>query len=95
MVPSNHAATELRLEGMENLNIAFVLHDGEFRKNLIAEFQSGILVDPDVKTAFTVHETCDPLCVKVHSASPGRRASEGSRCRIGSSLRIVPVSAGL
>jgi len=31
VVHSNHATTEVRFECMENLHIALVLHDGEFR----------------------------------------------------------------
>jgi hypothetical protein len=63
VVSSNDTTTEERLQRVQKLHIALVLHDGEFRQNLNAEFHVGVRIDPDVKTAFTIHETCDPFCV--------------------------------
>ena len=34
VIRSNHATTEVGLQGMQHLNVSFVLNDGEFRKNL-------------------------------------------------------------
>ena len=55
---------------MKYLHITFVLNYGEFRKNLIAAFHVIMLIDPDMKTAFTVHKTCNPCCVKFHQSTP-------------------------
>src|ERR1044071_1949574 len=61
VINSNHATTEVRLECMENLHIALVLHDGEFRQHL----KSRMGIDAHMKTPFTVHEACDPLRVQL------------------------------
>ncbi len=66
VIPSNHAATEMCLQGVKHLRIAFVLYDGEFRKYLIAGRHVGMLIDPDIEAAFTVHEPRDPLCFEMH-----------------------------
>ena len=94
VIPSNHAASEIGFECVEHLHIAFVLYDGELRKNLIVHCHVRILVDANIKAAFTIHETCNPLSVEFHSAGPKRKVSEGSRYSTGPSLRIVPMSAG-
>ena len=70
VILSNHAASEIRLECVEHLHIAFVLYDGELRKNLIANCHVNMLVDAHMKAAFTVHETCNPLCVEFHRLVP-------------------------
>jgi len=36
VILTNHTASEVSLERMQHLHIAFVLYDGEFRQNLIA-----------------------------------------------------------
>ena len=63
VIRSNHATTEMALQCMENLHIALVLHDGEFRQDLKSGAHLGMLVDPDMKASFTVHEACDPLSI--------------------------------
>jgi hypothetical protein len=70
VVRANHAATEKRFQGKEQLNVAFVLHDGEFRQHLDAGLHIGMLVEPNVKASLSVHETCDPLCVELHRLTP-------------------------
>ena len=63
VILANHSATEVRLEGVQHLNISFVLHHGELRKHLNAAGHAGILVDADMKAAFTITEACDPFCL--------------------------------
>ena len=46
---------------MQQLDVAFVLHDGELRKHLAVRPHAGMNRDPDMKTAFTIHETCNPF----------------------------------
>ena len=70
VVSPNHAASEMSLERVQNLHIAFVLHDGELRKNLIARLHVGMFVDPYVKAALTVHEPADPFCLEIHWPAP-------------------------
>ena len=61
VIRSNHAAPEVVLQCLQQFHIAFVLHDGELRKNLKTTFQVGVSIDTNMKAAFTVHETCDPF----------------------------------
>ncbi len=70
MVLANHTASEMGFECMKHLHIAFVLHDGELRKNLMARCHVVMLVDANMKAAFTIHETCNPLCVEFHWLVP-------------------------
>jgi hypothetical protein len=42
MIPSDNATAEIRLERVEKLNVAFVLHDGELRKYLKAYSHVGM-----------------------------------------------------
>ena len=61
VIRSHDTTTEVVLQCMQQFHIAFVLHDGEFRKYLKTTIQVGVRVDSDVKAAFTVHEACDPF----------------------------------
>jgi hypothetical protein len=70
VVDSNNPTAEERLQRVKQLNIALVLHDGEFRKNLSACSHLRMLTDSDVKTAFTIHKAYDPLSVKIHWQIP-------------------------
>jgi len=63
VVDSYDSTAEERLDRIEELNIAFVLHDGELREYLIARLHVVVWIDADMKTAFTVHEACDPSSV--------------------------------
>jgi hypothetical protein len=49
------------LQRMQELDIAFVLHDSELRQNLITARHIGMFRNPDVEAAFTVHESCHPF----------------------------------
>jgi hypothetical protein len=48
------------------IDIALVLHDGEFRENLHSKSEIRLLRDPDVEASLTVHEACYPSSVKLH-----------------------------
>ena len=61
MIASDDSATEELLQRVQQLDVAFVLHDGELRQHLAVRPHPGMKCDPDMKTAFTVHETCDPF----------------------------------
>ena len=77
---------------MKELHIAFVLHDGEFRQDLITGLHVRMNIDPDMKTPFTVHEACHPFRFKLHLQIPNVKSLRVP-CASGPSLRIVPVSA--
>src|SRR5436309_3900240 len=79
VVLSNHAAIEECPQRMQELHIALVLHDGEFRQNLMATFHVGMLIDPDVKATFTIHEACDPLRFQFHRQIPNVKSLRVSR----------------
>ena len=70
VILSNHTASEVSFECMKHLHIVFVLYDGELRKNLMASRHVVMLVDANMKATFTIHETCNPLCVKFHRLVP-------------------------
>src|SRR6266851_9845335 len=70
VIHSNHAASEIRLEGIKHLYIALVLHDGEFRQHLNSRGHFLVWIDTHEKTTFPVHETCDPLRVQLHWTLP-------------------------
>src|SRR6266853_270118 len=70
MVRSHDTTAEVGSELVQQIHIALVLHDGEFRQDLIAALQVGVTIDPDVKAALTVHEACDPFGVEFHWQIP-------------------------
>src|SRR5262249_40069973 len=70
VIRSNHATTEELFQSVEELHIAFVLHHGEFGKNLISGGHLRMRIQSDIKTTFTVHEACDPLRVELHWRFP-------------------------
>lgn len=93
VILADHAASEKRLKSMENLHIALVLYDGEFRKNLKFSCHFLVGVNSHVETTFTVHEARNPLSIKLHRRHPNvksLRVPVTDR----SSLRIVPMSIG-
>ena len=94
VIPSNHAASEIGFECVKHLHIAFVLHDGEFRKNLIASRHINMFIDANIKAAFTIHETCNPLSVEFHRLVPNVKSLRVPGAVTGPSLRIVPMSVG-
>ena len=70
VILANHAASEMRLQCMEDLRITLVLHDGKFREDLKAGPHFGIRIDSNMEATLTVHEACDPLRVKFHQQHP-------------------------
>ena len=82
VILSNHATTEIAFECMKDLHIAFVLHDGEFRKDLKAGLsfrECGLIPtwkQPSPSTKPVIH-----CSVKFHRTHPERKVSEGSRSR--------------
>ena len=79
---------------MEDLNIAFVLNDGEFRQNLNSSRHSRMSIHAHVEAAFAVDEPDDPLRIEPPKGPPKRQVSEDSRLVAGPFLRIVPMSCG-
>jgi hypothetical protein len=61
MIRSNHAAPKELFECMEQLDIALVLYNGEFRKHLESGSHLRMSVDADEETTFAVNETNHPL----------------------------------
>ena len=95
MIAADDSAPEMGFQRMQKLRVAFVLHDGELREYLIAADHIGMLTDPDVKAAFTVHESCNPLCLELHRPAPDVWSLRVLAAVRESSLRIVPMSSGL
>ena len=60
IAPDDSAAKKLSYF-VQQPDVALVLHDGEFRKHLAVHPHTGMNRDPDMETAFTVHEACDPF----------------------------------
>jgi hypothetical protein len=79
VILSNHTAIEECSQRMQELHIALVLHDGEFRQDLMAAFHVGMSIDPDVKATFTIHEACDPLSFQFHRQIPNVKSLRVSR----------------
>ena|SRR5437867_5770604 len=61
MIAPDDSAAKERLQRVQQPDIALVLHDGEFGKHLAARPHAGMNSNPNMKTTFTVHETCDPF----------------------------------
>lgn len=66
MVLANHAASEVGLDRMQELRIAFVLYDGELGQDLDSHRHAFMSSDSDMEAAFTIHEACDPFRVEIH-----------------------------
>ena len=69
---------------MQNLNISFVLDNGEFRQDLKTRGHFRMRVDTHMKTTFSINEPDDPLRIEFHNALPNIK-----------SLRIPDSSPGL
>jgi hypothetical protein len=61
MISTDDSTAKESTQRVKQSDVALVLHDGEFRKHLAARPHPGMCCDPDMKTAFTVHEACDPF----------------------------------
>ena len=65
MIVSDDSATEESSQRVQQLDVAFVLHDSEFGQHLAVRSHTGMMRYPDMKTSFTVHESCDPFCLEL------------------------------
>ena len=70
VISSHDSAAKEILQRMQELDVAFVLHDGEFREYLKTGCHFSVGIDPHVKATFTVHEACNPLRVQLHWTLP-------------------------
>ena len=61
VICSNHTAPEECFECMKQLDISFVLHNCEFRKNLKPRSHLRERIDSDEETTFAIHESYHPL----------------------------------
>jgi len=61
MISPDDSASEECFQRMQQPDVAFVLHDGEFGKHLEVHPHVRMNGNPNMKTSFTVHETCDPF----------------------------------
>ena len=86
MIHANYAASEMRLQRMEDLNVAFVLDHSEFWKNLEAGGHFDVRIDADMKASFSVDKSDDPLSFEFHEMSPKHEVSEDFRFDSGEEL---------
>src|SRR5580765_6516695 len=68
VIPTNHAASKVCLDRVQELHIAFVLYDGELGQDLDSYRHAFMPRNPDMEAAFTIHETCDPFRVEIHGS---------------------------
>ena len=61
VIPPDDSTAKERLQRMQQPYVALVLHDGEFREHLAVRPHAVMNGNPDMKTAFTIHEACDPF----------------------------------
>ena len=61
VVAPDDSTAERRPQCDQQLNVAFVLHDGEFWQHLPARPHAGMRCNADMETTFAVHESCDPF----------------------------------
>src|SRR5437868_4973898 len=84
VVLSNHAASEVALQRMQDLNVTLMLDDGEFRQNLSSSGHFRMGIDSHVKAAFAVNKANNPLRIEFQGDLPNVK-----------SLRIPDSSPGL
>ena len=82
---ANHAASEERLESVEELHIVLVLDDRELRQNLEPGRHLWMRVDSYMKATFTVDEAGHPLRVEIHRLAPNVKS-----LRVPGSRRAFP-----
>ena len=85
------------LECVQKLDVPFVLHNGEFRKDLNLRYHFRMRINADEETAFSIDESGNPLCIKFHWSGLNVKSLRVLHCMIAeeSSLRIAPMSSGL
>jgi hypothetical protein len=62
MIHPNNAASEMRLQRMQDLNVLLVLDHSEFGKYLEASGHFDVRIDANMKASFSVDKSDDPLC---------------------------------
>ena len=65
VVLPNNTAIEIALQGMEDLNIAFVLDDRELRKDLSTGGHLRMSIHAHMETTFAIHESDNPLRIEL------------------------------
>ena len=61
VILSDYAATEEFLQCVKQLNVTFMLNNGEFGEYLKLAGHLWVRVDADVETTFSINKTYDPL----------------------------------
>ena len=90
VIGTNHAAPKELLECMKQLDVSFVLHNCEFRKNLESRSHLRVPVDADEETTFAVHESDYPL--RFQFPRMWLNVKSLRVLHLEPSLRIVPLS---
>src|SRR5215472_1149995 len=94
VILSHYSAAEEFLQGVEELNIASMLNDGEFGEHLELAGHFWVRVDADVKTTFAVNKPYHPLGLKLLRMRLNVKSLRVLHfLLLESSLRIVPMSA--
>ena len=70
MVCSHNTKTKEIFKSIQQLDIAFVLYNGELRKNLKTSCHFIVSINSDMKTTFTIDKPCYPFCIKFHLPTP-------------------------
>src|SRR6185437_5226320 len=65
VIPANHTASEVAFQRIQDLNVALMLDDGEFRKNLKARGHFLVRIYAHVKATFSIHEPNYPLRIEL------------------------------
>ena len=66
VIDTDDPAPEVRLQSMQNLDVALVLDDGEFRQDLDTRAHIAVSVDSYVEAPFAVNKADDPLGIELH-----------------------------
>ena len=61
MIASHNSALHKAADFMKKRNVALMLNDSQFGKNLIPKFDSVILTNANVETSLAVYESCNPV----------------------------------
>lgn len=85
MIGAHDTALEEVLQGVQQLYIAFVLHDGEFWEYLVTQRHLRMTADGHVEAPFTIHKTCNPLRLKLHRPAPNVKS-----LRVLDAVRVFP-----
>src|SRR6476646_2572457 len=90
VILANHSAPKKLLECMEQLNISLVLHNREFRQDLIPRGHLRMTTDADEEAAFSINKTHHPLSLQLRRIRLNVKSLRV--LHLEPSLRIVPLS---